>query len=261
MAWDGKMASPVKGRVSCEWREYAGHAGIDIACSVGTPVYAAYAGTVEKAAWACVSGRSGYGVVVRNSDGEAQYYGHLSKIQVKVGQKVSCGQQVALSGATGNVTGPHLHFETWKSGGTGGVNQDVNPRLHFAAHEVQPGSTTGQGTAATSAATPNNTLYKGVIDGKFQEKTIKSLQQWLRRRGYYVAAIDGVMGVETWKGVQRWLAKDGYYDRAGDGSAGPFTILGVQKALKKAGYYTGLLDGDFGEMTRKAWQTYLSKHV
>ena len=51
-------------------------------------------------------------------------------------------------------------------------------------------------------------------------------------------------------------------NRAVDGIVGPYTILGVQKALQNAGYYKGYaLDGDFGVQTKKAWQTYLSKHL
>ena len=256
MAWSGKMASPVKGRVSCEWRGYTGHSGIDLAAPTGTPVYAAYAGTVEKAGTAVVSGRSGKGIVIRNADSEAQYYGHLNSISVAAGQPVAQGQLIGYSGATGNVTGPHLHFETWIKNGSGRVNQDTNPRAHFNSHGVVPGSTTGQRTAQDAG-----TLYTRAIDGDFSGHSVRSLQAWLTRRKYYNRAIDGVMGVETWRAVQRWLTKDGYYDRKIDGVVGPYTILGVQKALKKAGYYMGRLDSDFGEMTRKAWQTYLSKHV
>ena len=110
--WSGKMASPIVGTVSCEWRGYTGHAGIDIAAPTGTPVYAAYSGTVEKAGTAVVAGRSGKGIVVRNADREAQYYGHLNSISVAVGQLVAQGQLIGYSGATGNVTCPHLHFAT-----------------------------------------------------------------------------------------------------------------------------------------------------
>lgn len=257
MAWSGKMASPVKGRVSCEWRGYTGHSGIDIAAPTGTPVYAAYAGTVEKAGTAVVSGRSGKGIVIRNADREAQYYGHLNSISVAVGQPVDQGQLIGYSGATGNVTGPHLHFEIWIKNGAGRVNQDTNPRAHFNAHGVVPGSTTGQSTAQDTS-----TLYTRAIDGDFSGHSVKSLQAWLTRRKYYDRQIDGVMGVETWRAVQRWLTKDGYYNRAVDGIVGPYTILGVQKALQNAGYYRGYaLDGDFGVQTKKAWQTYLSKHL
>ena len=133
------MASPVEGTVSCEWREYEGHAGIDIACPVGTIVHAAFAGRVIKVGWNAVDGRTGLGILVQNPDGECQYYGHLSAIEVKLGAVVAIGQRIGLSGATGNVTGPHLHFECWNTAGV-----DENPRIWFAGHGVTPGSTTGQ---------------------------------------------------------------------------------------------------------------------
>ena len=65
-------------------------------------------GTVTKAGWA-----SGYGYVVyiKHPDGRETRYGHCSKVLVSVGQQVSQGQKIALSGNTGNSTGPHLQFE------------------------------------------------------------------------------------------------------------------------------------------------------
>lgn len=84
------------------------HQGIDIAVSVGTAVMASSAGTVVSAGW-----QSGYGYVIylQHADGRQTRYGHLSKILVRSGQSVAQGQKIALSGNTGNSTGPHLHFE------------------------------------------------------------------------------------------------------------------------------------------------------
>lgn len=84
------------------------HKGVDWAVPNGTAVYASCGGTVSKAGWG-----SGYGYVVyiEHEDGRQTRYGHLSKVLVKPGQKVRQGERIALSGSTGNVTGPHLHFE------------------------------------------------------------------------------------------------------------------------------------------------------
>jgi hypothetical protein len=84
------------------------HQGIDYAVPVGTPVLAAGAGTVIFAGV-----QSGYGntVVIDNGNGVTTLYGHLSSIGVSVGQSVSDGDQVALLGATGTVSGPNLHFQ------------------------------------------------------------------------------------------------------------------------------------------------------
>lgn len=84
------------------------HSGVDWAVATGTSVKASNGGTVVTAGW--VSGY-GYAVYINHSDGRQTRYGHLSKVLVKVGQTVSQGQQIALSGNTGRSTGPHLHFE------------------------------------------------------------------------------------------------------------------------------------------------------
>lgn len=85
------------------------HNGVDFATPTGTPIVAAEAGVVTRAD---MDG-TGYGIHVRvkNSAGGGCIYGHLKKATVKVGQKVSAGEQVGLSGNTGNSTGPHLHWE------------------------------------------------------------------------------------------------------------------------------------------------------
>lgn len=84
------------------------HKGVDWACPVGTAVKASSAGRVVSAGWA-----SGYGycVTISHSDGRQTRYAHLSKILVSVGQSVSQGDKIALSGNTGRSTGPHVHFE------------------------------------------------------------------------------------------------------------------------------------------------------
>lgn len=97
----GRRSAPTKGASTY-------HKGIDWATPVGTAVMASCSGTVTKAGWG-----SGYGYVVYidHGDGRQTRYGHLSKVLVKAGQKVSQGQKIALSGNTGRSTGPHVHFE------------------------------------------------------------------------------------------------------------------------------------------------------
>jgi murein DD-endopeptidase MepM/ murein hydrolase activator NlpD len=84
------------------------HTGQDFAVPTGTPVYAVGPGTVR--ATTCGDG-FGNQVVIRHSDGYFTQYAHLSRIDVRAGDRVSPGTRIGLSGATGNVTGPHLHFE------------------------------------------------------------------------------------------------------------------------------------------------------
>lgn len=86
----------------------ANHRGIDLGVYVGTAVDATHSGTVTYAGWSDL----GYGyLVVVESGAYMTIYAHLSDIVVEVGQRVSKGEMVALSGNTGNSSGPHVHYE------------------------------------------------------------------------------------------------------------------------------------------------------
>lgn len=89
------------------------HAGVDLAVPTGTPIDAARGGQVIYAGAA-----AGYGqlVTIDHGGGVTTRYGHLSKILVSVGQKLNVGQELGLAGATGDATGPHLHFEYRQNG-------------------------------------------------------------------------------------------------------------------------------------------------
>ncbi|KUL44040.1 LysM peptidoglycan-binding domain-containing M23 family metallopeptidase [Streptomyces regalis] len=84
------------------------HTGVDFVTPTGTALKAVGAGTVVSAGW---GGAYGNQVVIQLADGYYAQYAHLSSLSVSAGQSVTAGQQIGLSGATGNVTGPHLHFE------------------------------------------------------------------------------------------------------------------------------------------------------
>ncbi|MGL5950581.1 MAG: peptidoglycan DD-metalloendopeptidase family protein [Cetobacterium sp.] len=94
-------------------KQVLNHAGIDLKAKTGTRVVSARDGVVS-----FVGRASGYGklIIIKHSDGYETRYAHLSKIDVKKGQKVSKNEYIALSGATGRVSGPHLHFEIRKNG-------------------------------------------------------------------------------------------------------------------------------------------------
>lgn len=104
----GRLSSGFGGRSAPTKGASTYHKGIDWATPTGTTVVASNAGTVVAAGW--MSGY-GYGIYINHADGRQTRYGHLSKVLVKVGQTVSQGQKIALSGNTGRSTGPHLHFE------------------------------------------------------------------------------------------------------------------------------------------------------
>ncbi len=85
------------------------HSGLDFRSSSGDPVRATANGKVETAGW-----NGGYGKMVEidHGNGISTRYGHLSEIEVKLGQTVRTGQTIGRVGSTGRSTGPHLHYET-----------------------------------------------------------------------------------------------------------------------------------------------------
>ncbi|MDQ0937736.1 M23 family metallopeptidase [Streptomyces turgidiscabies] len=106
------------------------HTGIDFHAASGTPVHAVGSGTVVEAGW---GGSYGNNVVIKMIDGTYTQYGHLSSINVSVGETVTPGQEIGLSGATGNVTGAHLHFEART---TAEYGSDINPVTYLRSHGV-----------------------------------------------------------------------------------------------------------------------------
>ncbi|MEU1017796.1 M23 family metallopeptidase [Streptomyces sp. NPDC005900] len=106
------------------------HTGVDFHAASGTPVHAVGAGTVVEAGW---GGAYGNNVVIKMNDGTYTQYGHMSSLGVTVGQTVTPGQQIGLSGSTGNSSGPHLHFEA-RTGPEYG--SDIDPVAYLRSHGV-----------------------------------------------------------------------------------------------------------------------------
>ncbi len=111
----GVFMTPTRGRFTSGYGPRWGrmHRGIDIAASVGTPIYAADGGTVTHSGW---QGTYGKMVEIDHGNGYVTRYAHTSKIHVAVGTKVYKGQHIANVGNTGRSTGPHLHLEVIKNG-------------------------------------------------------------------------------------------------------------------------------------------------
>jgi murein DD-endopeptidase MepM/ murein hydrolase activator NlpD len=108
----GQLIWPVNGPITspfCERRPWeACHPGIDIGVPQGTPIHAADSGRVSIAGW--VGGYGNY-TCIQHTGTLSTCYGHQSRIMVSVGQSVSQGQVIGLTGCTGLCFGPHLHFE------------------------------------------------------------------------------------------------------------------------------------------------------
>ena len=94
---------------------WSGHLAIDIGSALGEPISASDAGVIVFAGWA--TGGYGNAVAIDHGNGYQTLYAHLSQVNVRCGQSVSQGQNIALGGSTGNSTGPHLHFEIRYQGG------------------------------------------------------------------------------------------------------------------------------------------------
>ncbi|MCG7279486.1 M23 family metallopeptidase [Corynebacterium imitans] len=129
---DGRtVVTPTTGTFTSGYGQRWGamHRGIDIANSLGTPIYAVMDGTVINAGPA-----QGFGnwVVIQHDGGEVSVYGHMAHYNVAVGQRVRAGEQIAQIGNEGQSTGPHLHFEIKPDG----VNQ-VDPVPWFAQQGIR----------------------------------------------------------------------------------------------------------------------------
>jgi murein DD-endopeptidase MepM/ murein hydrolase activator NlpD len=123
---NGKITTAYKKKGKMWSKGY--HTGIDMAVPIGTEVVAVADGKIEPANW----GKS-YGIqAVQKVEGGWVIYAHLSKLEVKAGDKVVKGQKIGLSGNTGNSSGPHLHFEMrdnirWSAG------KDLDPKAVLEA--------------------------------------------------------------------------------------------------------------------------------
>ncbi|MFY1673204.1 M23 family metallopeptidase [Plantactinospora sp. WMMB334] len=130
-AWINPM--PGAGVTSCYGPRWGTmHAGVDLAMPADTPIRAAGAGTVVNTGWVF----AGYGisVVVDHGNGYLTHYAHQSRTVVSVGQRVTPGQVIGYEGATGDATGPHLHFEVHE-----GLWNQIDPAPWMRARGVDLG--------------------------------------------------------------------------------------------------------------------------
>ncbi|GAA2091890.1 M23 family metallopeptidase [Streptomyces albiaxialis] len=132
----GGYVAPVDGAVSTGYKtggsmwSSGSHTGIDFHAGMNTPVKSVAAGEVVEAG---NGGAYGNNIVIKHEDGTYTQYGHLNSIGVSVGQSVTAGQQIGLSGSTGNSSGPHLHFEA-RTGPDYG--SDMDPIAYLRQHGV-----------------------------------------------------------------------------------------------------------------------------
>lgn len=117
-----RTASGFGWRIDPIYRTRRFHAGMDFSAPIGTEIYATGNGTIRKSGW-----QQGYGntVEVNHGFGYLTRYGHMQKVNVRVGQKVKRGDVIGFVGSTGKSTGPHLHYEVHYKG------QVMNPQNYY----------------------------------------------------------------------------------------------------------------------------------
>ncbi len=114
--WAAQYIRPIdNGHITTGFNGYAGHTGVDYAAGTGVPIRAVADGTVKFAgpgsqhSW--MSWQAGNCVLIQHADGMHSGYAHMSRVATTTGARVRQGDVIGYVGATGNVTGPHLHFE------------------------------------------------------------------------------------------------------------------------------------------------------
>lgn len=163
-----------------------GHTGLDLYQPVGTPIYAAEGGDILCAGVISNSyGNEDYGncVLIDHHDGLYTFYAHMNTVDVKTGMSVIQGAQIGTVGTTGNVTGPHLHFEVR-------TNPTWN-RANFVDPEPYLTSSSG---AATSPTYIDN--QPSIFDDKQEVKIVGSSVN-MRAAPGLSAEIVGVLGLGT----------------------------------------------------------------
>ncbi|MFJ6611599.1 peptidoglycan-binding protein [Streptomyces sp. NPDC091289] len=252
-AKNGAWANPALGRFPAGGhygapRGGASHAGQDVSNSTGTAVHAAAAGTVVRRSWGGgLPGRTGNALVIAHGSNQYTYYGHLSAYRVALNAKVTAGQRIADMGATGNVTGPHLHFETH----TGSLGTTVNPVGFLAARgvdlaggwsRIDPGA-----SGATVVVMQHLMTQRGhalVADGQYGSVSAEAVKRFQRSKGL---AADGQVGPATWPVLVYTLRQGG----------GGSHVRALQTALNKRGARLAV-DGGFGSVTTSAVRAYQS---
>jgi murein DD-endopeptidase MepM/ murein hydrolase activator NlpD len=126
--WVRPVAAAVNSPYGPRWGSW--HPGLDFGAHYGTPIHVVGDGVVIGAGYLPNEGGYGQIVLVRHAPGVITAYAHMSKVLAHAGQRVHAGDVLGLVGATGHVTGPHLHFEVRLNG------SKVDPRPWLRAHGI-----------------------------------------------------------------------------------------------------------------------------
>jgi murein DD-endopeptidase MepM/ murein hydrolase activator NlpD len=184
-----------------------GHEGVDIAAAHNTPVYVVADGTVDFIRAASSGHPYGNAVYVRHADGYRTAYAHNASLLVKVGDKVTAGQQIARADNTGNSQGSHLHLTLYRDGHSapGYPNNIIDPTPFLAPfNPAWPGAGTPQPTPGTIDLLPyflpvpggNGPLFElRWPDGKQERTQVQSDGAWF----YVTKGSGGIGGASEWE--------------------------------------------------------------
>ncbi|MBI1343940.1 MAG: peptidoglycan DD-metalloendopeptidase family protein [Terrimonas sp.] len=124
-----RIASGFGYRIDPIYKTIKLHAGLDFTAPQGTPIYATADGVVDVAGFS--DGGYGNHVVINHGYGYETLYGHMVRVKVRKGQKVTRGEVIGWVGSTGKSTGPHCHYEVHKNG------QKIDP-VYFFYNDLSP---------------------------------------------------------------------------------------------------------------------------
>ncbi|SFM43353.1 Putative peptidoglycan binding domain-containing protein [Gracilibacillus orientalis] len=217
-----------------ESREF--HAGVDLVKSHQAPIQAFTSGTVIYAGFGkSGTGLGGYGnvVLIRDRSNRAQLYAHMDSVAVKNGQTVSQDQVIGYQGATGFVTGSHMHFE---------VRKKVETAPPYGYRAAKPSSTLSPISYVKQFSQNEN------LKEKSNGTQVRNLQRELLKLGFNLNkyGADGVFGNETESAVKAFQRSEGIKV---DGIVGPVTRARLNKNTTLVANYPGIIKrGSKGEI-------------
>jgi hypothetical protein len=175
------------------------HTGIDVSMPSGTPLQSAADGIVDRVV-DYGSENIGQGIIIRLKDGSQAIYGHMSEIDVKVGQHVNAGDVIGLSGNTGYSTGPHLHFGMMKGGEyIDPLENTLDPNKGILWRVVESGIEHGKESVRQGAESMTKEIAAGILD---------ALGGLILDMSYGVALVGSglciVFKVAGWDGGYKW---------------------------------------------------------
>lgn len=171
----GKTLANVTSEFGMRWGKP--HNGIDIACPIGTTIVAPWDGRVVKVD-RNASNSAGIQVCLQHEQGIMTKFFHNSNITVSQGQTVTAGQSIAVSGNTGNSTGPHCHFEVYEGANNGFGGRPVNPRDYLTGKKKISSLSYNVGEGVVDSNTVSGVPGEAVLKEEF------TTPEWYRKSRY-----------------------------------------------------------------------------